>query len=309
MNSERTHNQALRSLISLEKRLTPEERVLVIDLVASVFRRLNRRSKLELDLLDHLAQKEEFDLSRFGVFGRAHRLSALRHWAAQLSGHASLAGNEPPQQWRRAWSRGGKILFRRGPGRSSTILVCFTDGTGRVMMSVADFLEAWKVADSDVLVLWPRTGGKFKAGISGCGADLEQGVLGAGRLVDSLGYSTVFVMGTSSGATPALLYGLLHNPNHVLLVGPPAEALQLLNQRSRTQRIDTGSEEKFESRQVSVVFGESSAIDRAVAKQFSHKWKCEIFAVPKSNHVCLYTLLERSLLSEFFVNVFQKSGG
>ena len=307
VNSKRSHNQVLSSLISLEKRITPEERLILVDGVASVFRELNLRRRMELRLFDYFTEKEKFDLLRFRMFERCQRLAALRHWASQLSGHASLAGNEFPQNYRRVWSRGGKILFRKGPGQGSAILVCFTDGTGRIMMSIADFLQAWQGADRDVLVLWPRRGGKFEAGISGCGEDLRSGILGLGRLLKSLDYRTVYVLGTSSGAKPALLYGLLHNPNQVLLAGPSAKTLEQVAKKKANALVDPVSGKKLSSNRVSVVFGEGSKVDTQVAQQFSEYWNCQIFAVPESDHICLYTLLERSQFPSFLVSVFEDS--
>lgn len=304
VNCSNTHNQALASLISLEKRMTPEERKVVLDEVDWLFRKPGWLRRAELGALEYLRDKEMTKLTGSRAFRRAQRLSALRYWAHHLAGHAGLASNQPLQKYHRAWSRGGKILFQKGPQRSSSVVICFTDGQGRIMMSVADFLQAWEIKDTDVLFVWPRSDRRFYSGIAEFGQNMREGVLGLGKYIQGLGYSQQYTLGASSGATAALLYSLLNDTSRLLLAGPLSTALELLADEPGKQLVDKEFGGSLKARQVTVVYGEDSDRDKAVAERFSRNWGCPTVIVPDSSHVCLYSFLERSMLTELFQNVF-----
>lgn len=299
-----THNQVLRALITLERRITPRERQ---DLIGEIRRHLQKSPwsvRMLLVLWDMLHATGSARFIRGDRLRRAGVEAAQRHWMRQLNGHARLARSEEVSDYRRVWSRQGKILFRRSGRQSDRLLIAFTDGSGRIMMSVADFLQALDVDDCDVLFLWPSRGGMFTAGIPQLGHDLASGLAGLRHFVASMGYTRQWVVGCSSGTIPAVLYGVESGADKVLLAGAishAAEAVTVVRQRILQV---TSSGQTLEGSRIAAVFGTQSEKDTAIAQRLSKEWGSLAFPIPNSGHVCLYAALERGELAPLLRTIF-----
>jgi hypothetical protein len=122
--------------------------------------------------------------------------------------------------WTRTFITTGMAHYQLSPSKQSDLLlVGFSGRAGRLMMPTPDFLQSIQALSADLLILWARSGANYGQGIPGLGEDLRGSLEMLADHVESRGYSSVGVIGTSGGGVPAAIFALKYLPAPFILVG------------------------------------------------------------------------------------------
>lgn len=97
------------------------------------------------------------------------------------------------------------------PSTQKTLLICFTGGGHRMMMSLGTFLQQFDARKVDVVwIRCPKTVG-YRYGLENVGSDLKETLENLHAILPPERYKRTVTMGASAGAVPAVLAALLHD--------------------------------------------------------------------------------------------------
>jgi hypothetical protein len=125
-----------------------------------------------------------------------------------------------PERWGRKSLGPGTTLYKRIDRPSQTLVVSFTGKALRMMAGLPDYLWILEELDCDLILVdhsWDKNflGEAYPRPVPGRPL-LER----LAELVRDLNYKTVYSVGTSAGATSAILSAIYFQPKTVLAIGP-----------------------------------------------------------------------------------------
>ncbi|EWY36048.1 hypothetical protein N825_31775 [Skermanella stibiiresistens SB22] len=119
----------------------------------------------------------------------------------------------------------------------------------------------------------------YREGVPGLGDDIDAVAEGLRIIMQEIAPRTVMCVGNSMGAHAALLFGALINADHILAIGPET-ILNLSGSRSRSFMVGQAPcvhddllpllEQPVADRRISIVIGESDAVDLECARRVAH---------------------------------------
>jgi hypothetical protein len=155
---------------------------------------------------------------------RAYPIEALHEaesrWIDRLKSNFDDAGKPGPEPFLRREIHRGVTLYTDGRGPAGkTLVLAFTGGSNRMMMSIPTFLQFIKASDNDVAIIRDTRRQGFRYGMEEIAPTPEEAF---DRLVPMLGlraYRHVHAIGCSGGGLPALLAALRLGLETVVDVG------------------------------------------------------------------------------------------
>jgi hypothetical protein len=201
-----------------------------------------------------------------------------------------IGENQIPVRWQRIPTEPRMSLYKSNQYPSQTLVVSFTGRTGRMMSGLPDYLHILESLPCDVLLVHESF---QENNLSSDGPTLISSRPQLERLqkiVEALNYSEIYSVGTSAGATSALLSSLYINPTSVLAVGPTSGAFEKLTTKEKD-----GIARVAQQGDVSlmIAYGADSIGDRKVARWWESTVPAQIIAVSGANHPALLPLDEQ----------------
>jgi hypothetical protein len=210
-----TVNELNKIHILLENQMTPAERDALIRTLGGRGRGLLRRI-LTMALPASLQSQDEFPLTQ-----KLARLNATSTWRQRLRKNRKFAHLGTGATWSREAKLPGLTFYRRTDIHATNLLISFTGLRQRMMMALPDWLDATSPLESDVVLLQATKGSSaYLSGIEGLGDTLENSLATLKNMVESLGYSKHFCVGSSAGGVPAILFSHLVQMEKTIAVGP-----------------------------------------------------------------------------------------
>lgn len=270
-------NDMNRLLISLDNRMTPREahqlaRHISQGRLLRAFNSLRRRSSAE-------------------VYTRT------QEWASQTLASFNLTKHVPASSisTQRRWTRGGATLYQSNAAPSDALMIGFAGNLRRLMLPTPLLLQQVSPFGVDVLKLECPRGTAFRDGVDAYSDDLPSTVEWLRALITEHGASRVVVLGTSSGAFPAILAGLSLGASSVLAVGTrtdePGSFVTPPEHRPLADVI-ASCQPPGPPPTVHLLFGSESPLDSEFAAQVgSHLESARLLPVVGAGHACLFRLI------------------
>jgi hypothetical protein len=188
LNQCRTENDVNRLHIGLANRLTPEELQEICGTMPSLLRGPHA----------WIAEKRNRYFPRVPV-------SMGLEWRARMMDWLSRSGNGTPEPYsRRRIGPNVNLFSNAGDTRSKSLVVCFTDVVGRLLLPIPVFLQHLPAIQYDLLLLTDPTGRGYLEGLPGVDGGLAGLAVAIDSIVDRAAYKFTVSFGASAGGLPAL---------------------------------------------------------------------------------------------------------
>jgi hypothetical protein len=232
-----------------------------------------------------------------------------RGWIRQLRKRIKLGASEPIASYRTIARRRSFALYRLKEAPSSGIIVVFPTLQGTPTMPWADFLQGAQVLGLDVAVVRASTkdGRTYSGSFLPFAQGFESLLEGLERELHEYDLSNAQLVGTSAGAVPAVVAGLVLGVERVVAVGVVEPQryrwlgpLEVMLEQGFHDSSLPETTTKFRS-----VYGdEAPGEDKRVSEKLANLLSGEAEGIRGAGHTPLGLLLERGEIPEWFLHNF-----
>jgi len=204
-------NELNGSIITLERRATPNEIVTMVDVLRSV-----KWTDWEVRVAEFANKVIPRKVSRkLRLATRLDLDASITRWISQLESDQVIRND-----WDRTFITKGMALYRNSQKvKERVLLVGFTGTAQRLMLPLHRFLNSVNDLGVDVLIVWAKERSEYNLGIPSLGADFRSSLAALERLVRGMGYPRHGVIGTSGGGAPAVIFALGYMNTPYIVVG------------------------------------------------------------------------------------------
>jgi hypothetical protein len=280
-----TTNQVYKLNIALENRLEPEQ-----------WDHIRKYQKSRNELVYKI-----FTSWIFRLLSIRFKYPSLDKFLLGYELATNLRGNRGPDitvnesNYRRTLNTNGVSLFCNPGNLKNRLLIVWTGAARRPMMPLMTFLSAVWHLGVDVLVIRAYQGKSYVDGIPGHGNSLNEGLTSIEILVRNLNYQQHYVLGTSMGTIPALLFSYQIKSKSVVLAGPTDPTLY----ESEYEKLKLSSENHLYPATVALIVGSKAEQDLEIAGLLTKDFQAEAHFVPDAGHNSLWPLILNGQFSEY----------
>ena len=204
---------------------------------------------------------------------RVERLRQLLKWTLSMVRNSSDFGWKVLlAKYSRRTLRDGMFLFESGESKSAILV--FTGLANRPMLPTYVFLEAIKSPRSAKVFVHPKRG--YQGGIEGVADTLEESVALIPQILKDEGLEVEWVIGTSAGGLPALMYSLTHGTQKTWILGANNPKFSSLG--IDFMEFANGARSRLVTQELQVFVGEDSTEDIIAGYEISSQLR---FSQPK----------------------------
>lgn len=226
-------------------------------------------------------------------------------WKQHLSGTLALTGTRTPRAYIEERLAPSVALYTMpGQKKDKALIMAFTGNSCRLMLPTSVFLQSLPINAVDVALFWDPNREAYTKGLRGLGDNIGSVISEAARILEVDRYSKAVSIGTSSGATCAILaalaleldsnlsVGAIGGGDHPkwIEVGVPGMIQEYIAKASRIPMIN-------------LAFSKGHSRDTACADSIARQvpanlWPITMPTAP-ATHNALYPLLMQGELAEF----------
>ena len=286
-----TINELNKIHIQLENTMTPHERAVI---ASALLRYLNHSFAWRVGIRLHKILSLGEVKNRW-LLNKKTLIEGSKAWFRRIDKNSATKWQSAPEVWSRRAISPGVLHYSRTDAKNDCLAISFTGKRRRMMVALADYLQALNSSATDVLLVRTSKNKAYRDGIPGFGDSLWGSLERLSSFVRSLGYQRIVLVGASAGGVPAIVTGLHLNAGRIIVLGPGREFPSQLDSLRAGKAPSPTVSANTESR-VTVLVGENAPQrDHEAAAFWREKIGAEVQVVPQARHSPMDQLIRAGL--------------